>query len=318
MVVLVAIASTCCFAVASAFQQYAASRVPPELSLRPGLIVGVARQRMWWIGVLGDIGGFAFQWLAISLGAIALVQPIMLGDLVFALPLGAWLVNRRPRLGELAAAAAVVAGLTMALMAASPHTHGAHLGGTRAIMVGAACAGSIVVLIIGARGRDRSVRAALLGTAAGIAGATLALFTRVTTVALRDGVFALLVSWKPYALAVAALVSLLLVQSAFQAGPLRASLPTLNLADPLLSVVLGLVVLGERVRFGWGWGALELSGMVVAVVGALVLIRFDTVVATFGNDSTDEGSTGEGPSDTGSPPAEPGADRPPVDAVDPV
>lgn len=312
MVVLVAIASTCCFAVASAFQQYAASRVPPELSLRPGLLVGVARQRMWWIGVLGDIGGYAFQWLAISLGAIALVQPIMLGDLVFALPLGAWLVHRRPRLGELGAAAAVVAGLTMALMAASPHTHGAHLGGARAAMVGAACAASIVVLVLLSRGREPSVRAALLGTAAGIAGAALALYTRVTTVALRAGLSSLLTSWKPYALAVVALVSLLLVQSAFQAGPLRASLPTLNLADPLLSVVLGLVVLGERIRLGWGWGVLELGGMAIAIGGALVLIRFDTVVATFGKGSADDDASDDAAGDAS--PTTPDAERQPVEA----
>ncbi len=282
MVVLAALASTLCFAVASAFQQHAASKAPRELSLRLGLLGNLARRPMWWIGMAGDAGGYGFQWLALRLGSLTLVQPLLLADLLFSLPLGGMLARRRPHTGELLAAGAVVAGLTAALTAAAPTAHGADLSGARAIALGASMAAVVGALATAARGRSPTTRAALLGSAAGAAGAMLAVMTRVVTVALDGGYIELFRTWKPYALAASAIASLLLVQSAFQAGPLRASLPGINVVDPIASVVIGLVVMGEHIQLGFGRVVLEITGVVVALTGALVLTGFESVMVALG------------------------------------
>ncbi|MGW4967202.1 DMT family transporter [Nonomuraea sp. NPDC004186] len=61
---------------------------------------------------------------------------------------------------------------------------------------------------------------------------------------------ALLVSWLPYTLLVIALLGILLDQSAFDAAPLRISLPAMVAAEPVIGIVLGMAILGERLRVG--------------------------------------------------------------------
>ena len=59
----------------------------------------------------------------------------------------------------------------------------------------------------------------------------------------------------------------MLVQSAFQAGPLRTSLPVLMAVEPAAGVVVGLWLFHERVAWrGWA-GPLELAA-VLLVAGA--------------------------------------------------
>ena len=52
--------------------------------------------------------------------------------------------------------------------------------------------------------------------------------------------------WQPYAVLVLGVTGLLLVQSAFEAGPLRMSLPALTAAQPLAGIVCGIGFLGDR------------------------------------------------------------------------
>jgi hypothetical protein len=64
-------------------------------------------------------------------------------------------------------------------------------------------------------------------------------------------------------------------QSAFRAGPLTASMPTLQMSQTIVAAVLGVVVLGETLNTGSG-GMIALAVAVVVMTVAIVkLARVD-------------------------------------------
>jgi drug/metabolite transporter (DMT)-like permease len=65
---------------------------------------------------------------------------------------------------------------------------------------------------------------------------------------LPDGPITVLTHWEPYGLAVFTLTGLIVLQSAFQAGELQVSVPFLEAAEPVVASVIGVVLLGERLR----------------------------------------------------------------------
>src|SRR4051812_21570046 len=71
------------YAVASVLQQRAATAVPAEYSMRIGLLTRLIRRPLWLAGMAADLAAFGFEALALGLGTLAVVQPI----LVLGLPL---------------------------------------------------------------------------------------------------------------------------------------------------------------------------------------------------------------------------------------
>jgi hypothetical protein len=67
--------------------------------------------------------------------------------------------------------------------------------------------------------------------------------------------------------------ALLFSQSAFDAAPLRISLPATTAAEPLTGIALSIVVFGERLRVSVGSLALEAIGLAAMVAGIVVLGR---------------------------------------------
>jgi drug/metabolite transporter (DMT)-like permease len=67
--------------------------------------------------------------------------------------------------------------------------------------------------------------------------------------------------------------ALLLTQSAFHAGALRLSLPTLTVAQPLVAVAIGLGFFGERIDSHGVAPIFELLGLALVIVGVFVLAR---------------------------------------------
>ena len=74
MVIVLALLAAVAYAVSSVLEQRAASEVPEEHALRPGLLLRLVRRPMWLIGTLVDWMGFGFQALALGLGSLILVD----------------------------------------------------------------------------------------------------------------------------------------------------------------------------------------------------------------------------------------------------
>src|SRR5262249_59522513 len=80
-------------------------------------------------------------------------------------------------------------------------------------------------------------------------------------------------AWAPYALLGAGAIGIWLMQSAFSAGPLQASLPAIAAGEPLVGILLGVVVFGDRIQVSQGMLAIQARGIAALVVGVVLVGR---------------------------------------------
>ena len=161
--------------------------------------------------------------------------------------------------------------IRLLLLSASPGHPGASGVGWIVLLV--STLGPVGVLVVLARGPQGPRRATLLAAGAGITYGLTAALTKSTSHLLHAGVIGLLGHWEVYALVVCGVLGMLLATSAFQAGPLAASLPVLTVVDPVVSIAIGAGAFGEGVATAGVAPVLELVGLVVIAVGVFVLAR---------------------------------------------
>jgi hypothetical protein len=65
------------------------------------------------------------------------------------------------------------------------------------------------------------------------------------------GIGGVLTHWELYGMITTGVLGMLLLQSALNAGQLISAQPGLTLTDPIVSILWGVLVFGERVRTGW-------------------------------------------------------------------
>src|SRR3954453_15707748 len=118
--VVFALAAGLSFAVGAVLQQSAARQAPGSESLSWGLIVSLAHQKIWVVGIVSDVFSFALQAIALSMGPIALVQPLAVTGILFSIPLAVRWRGKRLQRMEWFATVLVASGLAMFLAAASP------------------------------------------------------------------------------------------------------------------------------------------------------------------------------------------------------
>ena len=92
--VVAALCAAFCFALGSLIQQDAA-RQAHSRTLRFGLLVALVHERRWLIGMTITVLSFGIQAVALAFGPLALVQPLVATEVLFALPMIAHR-NRRP------------------------------------------------------------------------------------------------------------------------------------------------------------------------------------------------------------------------------
>lgn len=261
-----------CYAASSVLQQQAAAEQPSHLSMRFGLLVRLLRSGRWMLGNGLDAGGYVFQFLALRRAALALVEPLFVIGVVFAVVGAALAARRRPTRSEWWSSLTVVAGLALFVAAARPGPGHPRASGTAWVALFAATAvvaGGAVLL----GNRWPAHRALLLGAASGVVFGVTAAVTEHTGRLLDLGVGAVLSNWAPYVLAVVAVAGLLLNQSAYQAGDLRLSLPVLTIAEPIVAVIIGQALFGEHIAATPLAVVGETVGLVAMTVGVVLLAR---------------------------------------------
>ena len=92
----VGLSSAAGFAMSNALQHQAAGRVPESIHRALGLLLHLARQRLWLVATAVSFGAMLLHAVALRLGSLALVQPLMLVGVVLAVPLRAALERRLP------------------------------------------------------------------------------------------------------------------------------------------------------------------------------------------------------------------------------
>jgi drug/metabolite transporter (DMT)-like permease len=284
-----ALVAAAAFAASAVLQQRAARLEPASDSLRFRLLLDLFHRPIWLAGVACMIVAYLVQAIALYLGNVALVEPLIAMELVFALPFAVRSEHRRPGWREWLAAGGVVAGVGLFLVTAEP------IGGTSDpsngvwVLMGVPCAGAIFLSLTTAARPHARHRASLLAAAAAICFALLALLTKTVTYLLGQGVSVALTSWQPYALIGIGIVGFLFSQSAYQSGPLESSLPVIDTIEPTVAVLLGVLAFDERVPIDAASLAVEALGGLLAVAGVFVLGRSSLVVRAYGGPSGPDG-----------------------------
>ncbi|HZT67687.1 MAG TPA: DMT family transporter [Acidimicrobiales bacterium] len=286
MVVLAALGASVAYALASVLQQHAASRAPKSHALRMRLLVNLLGRPLWLVGILSDLAGYALQFIALGHGSLVLVQPLLVTGLLFALPLGALFAGRgMPGWREWAGAAAVCGGLALFLVVANPDAGSSTTSSMGWAIVSVGTIVPSVILVWLSRGRSGPARASLQAVAAGTVYGLAAALTKTVAHVVTDSsggfwhtVAQLAVTWQTWGVIITGLVTLMLAQSAFQAGPLGWSLPALTVVDPVVSIIIGAVAFAEPISDSPAGILLEGLGLVLLTVGVVALTRSPVVV----------------------------------------
>ncbi|MEU8518778.1 DMT family transporter [Streptomyces sp. NBC_01216] len=261
-------------ALATVLQRRAALTVPQSDSFRLGLIADLLRRPLWLAGIAAVIAAGVGQAVALATGPLSLVQPLFVLELPLALLIGSLAARERLPRGQWAAVACVVAGLGLAMVAASPEGNRTHVALDRWLPALAACGAAAVLLAAaGLRRPPGRARAGCLGAATAICYAlTAALMKSAVHILDEGGLSAFLTTWQTYAFGLTGIAALLLLEHAMQGGPLVASQPALTLGDATLSLALGVLLYEEHVHGGW-WLLPEAVGVGLIVFGVFSLAR---------------------------------------------
>ena len=269
-----ALLAALCYAVGAALEQKEASATATQRVVHPGLLWQVLRRPVWLAGFAVMGVGEVLHVLALAWAPLAVVQPIGVTTVLFALP------HRGPSRpppaasGELAAAAVTVAGLAALLTGMKVSTAEPALSGHDLAVLAPAVGGGLAVLTLVALRASGALRTLLLGCGSGVAfGATAALVRLLTHRVELHGVSGL-VGWVSPVIAVTAVAGLLLEQGAYKSGHLGVAVAGYTVTDPLVAVALGAWVLHQPARASHPlWAAGE---ALVVMTGVILLARATT------------------------------------------
>jgi drug/metabolite transporter (DMT)-like permease len=278
VVYILGVAAALFYGLASVMQHRVAVAVPREHSLRLGLLSHLVRRPLWTAGIGADIVAFLLHAESLAHGPLTLVQPLLTTGLLFALVVAAVWDRRRLAGREWLAALALMAGLALFLSVSSPTPGRPTVAFSRWIGVGLLVGAASALLVLWARRASPRIKPVALAIASAITfAASDALVKTVVDVFHSGGLVEVLDGWSFYALIVVSMVGTLLVQSAFQAGPLALSLPTLTAVEPVASSAIGVALFAEGVRGDPLAIGAEVVAAVLVLAGIWILGRSPTV-----------------------------------------
>jgi drug/metabolite transporter (DMT)-like permease len=259
------------FAVAATLQQKGALNLDGVSLAEPMSLVRLVGQRMWLFGTVALLIGYALQAAALDRGRLAVIQPLLVTTIVFALPLGYWLTNQHVGRREVGGAAVIIIGLAAFTIFGDP------AGGKdnapndewafAIVVLSVICA---LLLMVG-RGGTPTTIAAVYGSVAGILFGLSAALTKPTVEMLHDGVGVMLSHWECYALAIAGVLGFVLQQVSLGTGRLAPSVATVSVVNPIVGVLLGIAIFDERFSRPTWHVVVAVISLVIALAGAILI-----------------------------------------------
>jgi drug/metabolite transporter (DMT)-like permease len=269
---LLAVLAAVSFALAATLWQRASVAMGIEAG-KPQGFAPLLTNPVWLLGLVAQILGVLLQAAALDRGRVAIIQPLLVTTVIWAMPLGYFLTQQTITRRHVLGAAIVVVGLAIFASVGDP------AGGVdnapasdwiaAFLVIGAVCAS---LLLFGRRG-GLSAKAAVFGAAAGILyGVSATLMKPVVEELHADGFASVLESWELWVMAVTGIVGFYLQQISLATGRLVTSVATVSVANPVVSVLLGVLVLQERLDQPPAWHAvLAIGGLALALLGAVVV-----------------------------------------------
>ncbi len=287
MAALLALLAALAAAIGNVIRQRSAQEVTDKPVGHLTLFGMLLRDTRWWLGGLGDISSYCLLAAALDKGSVLLVMSLQVTALLFALPIYARVTGHPVTRAEWLWAILLAVALAVVIAVGQP-AGGYERGPLAAWLVVAVVMGPPLLLaLLGARiWVDRPAAAVLL---AAVAGSLLAVFS-----VLMKGIVDVIEHspgqlWQTptlYAWVAAGVAGMIFHQSAYRAGALTASLPTIIVAKPVVAGVLGVAVLGESLRAdGAQWFVLSVAAvLVIAATVGLARGEAATMAAGAGRD----------------------------------
>lgn len=264
IVVPAAVGSAAGFGLAGALQHTTMAREPTRGPMRLGLLRDLAGHPLWMASLGATAVASALQLVALAKGPVAMVQPLLVTGLLFAVLFRSWFRHQFPSRATLAGAGLCVVGLAAFLAISRPPGGAATLALGQTLLMGVVLGVALLVCLGLALWRPGQVRSLALALGGGLLYGASATIAKVATATFLDGgLVALLLSWPLYAMAVLGPGGFLMTQHAYRSHPyLAPAQAVITLTDPLVSITLGILWLHESLRSS----PPELVGQVVGLV----------------------------------------------------
>ena len=271
---LLALVAACLFALAATLQQKGALGMG-EVSLgKPSSFVRLARQKWWLLGTLALLAGYVFQAVALDHGKLAVIQPLLVTTIVFALPLGYLLTQQQVTRDQVAAAGLVVLGLGLFIVVgdAASGNDNAPSWQWAAVIVLLGIVSALLV-VFGGRG-SLARKAAAFGACAGLLyGLSASLWKPAAEALDVDGLGGLLSNWEFWAFATAGILAFLVQQVSLATGRLAPSVAMTSVLNPLVGILIGTLLLDERLADPTWHKVVAYAGLGFALAAAVSITR---------------------------------------------
>lgn len=266
-----ALASALATALGMVLRHNAAEQPHPHPDRAARVLATISDWR-WSAGTFSALLGFVLLAVAFHFGSLLLVQPITVLSLMFTLPLSARLSQKAPRAREWlwASTLTLLVGALLAYGRPIPGSH--HPLWWQWVLAVAAGLAAMAALIYLALSVIKRARPLLLGIAGGIAFAYVAVFAKGVVNRLgAGGALEVLRSGEVYGMIAAAVIALYVQQASFASGRINQAAPASTATTPVVSIALGLGLLGERFSVSaLGMGIIAL--IIVAMAANTVLL----------------------------------------------
>ena len=273
--IVTALAAAAVLGLSAAIDQRSTKKVKTREPLSPRLLADLARQPLWLIAIGANVVGFILQVVALAYGSLALVQPLLVCDLLFAV-LIAWYLRGRANEPQPSAkltfggVGITTIGLAGFLAIGQPtpgHTQ-ARLDMLAPLAVG-------YVVIVGAclvvANRNVNMQPLALALGCGVSYGVAAFVIKLLTSEFGGGLAAVFTNWPIYVFLVVGPAGFILNQNALQEGTLLAPVQAIiSVADPVISIALGVAWLDVRLRSSPAAIAGEIISFLVLTVGIIM------------------------------------------------
>ena len=213
------------------------------------------RNPRWLLSIGGDAVGVVFQVIALATGPVVLIQPLLVLTLPVSLVVGYLLGGPSPRRGDYLACLSIIGGLGVffVLLGTPGAGHPPHSRAILATVLIAVLGGGALCALVHRHGP--TLRAGVYGGVAGAWFGTVGVLLNAAATEFTDhGLRGLLLHARGLVpllgILVLGVLGMTLTQVSFQVGALAASFPANKSADQVAAVVLGAVLLHERVPAG--------------------------------------------------------------------
>jgi len=286
--VVAAVAAALMLGIAAVADQRSTKRVRSRRVLSPRIVLDLARQPLWLTAVAANVAGFALQVVALSFGSLALVQPLLVCDLVFSVLI---LLCMRKRSGIQGTGITrqtriVFAGVTATVIGVAGFLAIGHpSSGASRVSFGTfppLAVGLVVVVggCLAVAARNRKLRPLALALACGINYGVAAFLVKLLTSEFGGGLGTVFSNWPIYVFAVVGPAGFVLNQDAFQQDKFLVPVQAIiTAADPVISVALGILWLNLRLHSSPADIAGEVVSILLIITGIAITANYAPSVA---------------------------------------